>query len=162
MKSMIQRLLDGELSYPPKNMGKLTSTHTAASLEVSDSAFNEIRNKFKKLSEELDPSYWYEYTDCRKLDQEPKELQLGKITLIREEKQNREDKRNLFWEILNELAEYGEIAVVEKSLKHEVAIDLSKSNLVSLEPDWCVEFGSCIRVSLKKKFFPYPVSWMPK
>lgn len=58
-------------------------THTYATLEVSNSTFDDIRDRIRALG----PDYWYRYTDCNKMDAEPKVLHMaGEVAFVREDK----------------------------------------------------------------------------
>ena len=58
----------------------MRTTHTYATLKISDAAFDEIRERIRQLG----PDYWYRYTDCVKMDQEPTVIHwAGEVGLVR-------------------------------------------------------------------------------
>lgn len=65
---------------------QIRATHTEAVLEVSKACFDEIVHRIKKVAVDLnEPSYLYEYTDARSMEDEIRELHMGKLCLVVEE-----------------------------------------------------------------------------
>lgn len=61
----------------------MRTTHTYATLKISREAFDDIKERIRKLG----PDYWYRYTDCHKMDQNPTVIHFaGEVGLIPDSK----------------------------------------------------------------------------